>query len=166
MKQLPLSRGYYATVNDADFDMLLKYKWHCKFDQKSPQLKYAYHVNNRNGNRYTISMHRLLLGLVKFDGKIVDHIDGDGLNNQRANLRICTHRENVRSQRPQRRKKTSAHKGVWWSTTRKRWIAQIRVDNKQIKLGQYKTEAEGIVAYDVAAKLCFGNFAWTNTRRG
>jgi hypothetical protein len=95
------------------------------------------------------------------EGMEVDHQDGDGLNNRRSNLRICTHQNNSRNMR-RHRDSASRFKGVSWWKTRQIWRAYIVVDNKQKGLGYYNNDTDAARAYDAAAKKLFGEFANLN----
>ena len=106
-------------------------------------------------------MHREILGLRYGDGKQVDHIDGNGLNNQKSNVRICT-----RSQNAFNRKLVSSNsgrKGVTWHKTVGMWEAQIRKDGKNIYLGCFQDKENAATAYDIAAEKMFGEFALLNS---
>lgn len=103
-------------------------------------------------------MHREILGLKK--GEIGDHKDGDGLNNQRSNLRKCTHSENLRNAKKRRGSHSSHYKGV--TRCRNKWRAVIKVDQKKYSLGNFTTEKEAALAYNVAATKYFGCFAYLN----
>jgi len=106
-------------------------------------------------------MHRLIMGVT--DRRVwTDHINHDGLDNRRANLRVCTNRQNQRNQRAQGVPKTSRYKGVWFSTREHCWTAQIAVGDNRIHLGYFTSEESAAVAYDNAARKYFGEFAQTN----
>jgi hypothetical protein len=109
-------------------------------------------------------MHRFLL--LPERGVLVDHINGDGLDNRRMNLRLANHSQNAANRcKPQRSRSTSRYKGVFFEASgkrKKRWRALIKVDGQTIHLGSYSEEIEAAVAYDIAAKKHFGEFAKLN----
>lgn len=138
MKQIPLSRGRFALVDDKDYEMLNQYNW-CV--NNAPNTFYA--KRRAKGNpQQTILMHKVLL--VAPPGFEIDHIDGNGLNNQRSNLRVVTHRENLHNHH---RKKTSRFVGVSWSKSNNNWQAQIHKNSIATHLGNFKTEEEAHEAY-------------------
>ena len=123
-------------VDDEDYEWLNQWKWK---EHKSGNVYYA----RRSGGRdATIIMHRLLTNCPK--GVDVDHIDGNGLNNQKSNLRIVTKRQN---QQNQHIKNTSQYPGVTWNKTVKRWYAQTKVNGKNIYLGCFINEIDAFRAY-------------------
>lgn len=117
-------------------------------------------------NRYKQYFHRLILNCQK--GLTIDHLDANPLNNQKINLRICSHRDNTRNSRKKGKNNTSTYKGVCldsWAVKRKlrkKWIARIKVNYKGINLGRYLTEIEAARAYNEAAVKYFGEFANLN----
>ena len=104
-------------------------------------------------------LHRLIINSPL--GLHTDHINGDRLDNRRANLRVCTHAENARNRGGDSRNK-SGYKGVNSSKNGKRWMAYIRLAGKTTNLGTYDTKEEAARAYDEAALSLHGEFAWLN----
>ena len=93
-------------------------------------------------------------------GLFVDHINHDGLDNRKSNLRLCTQRQNNQTQRP--RGKTSKYKGVYWNKRAKKFMASICIDGKKKSLGYFIDEVAAAKSYDKAAKKLFGEFAYLN----
>ena len=112
----------------------------------------------RQRRRKTLQLHRLLMNPPK--GMMVDHINHNGLDNRRENLRICTHAENQHNSRKQKNN-TSGYKGVYWDKSKKKWRAQIKKDNK-IHIGMFDIIEEAARAYDAKAKELFGGYAQLN----
>jgi hypothetical protein len=146
MKEIPLTQGKSTLVDDGDYESLIKYKW---FAQKSGTRYYAgRNVWGGTRKRPKISyvfMHRCLLDTPK--GMEVDHIDGNGLNNQKSNLRNVTKRENLQNRHTP---KTSRFPGVSWQKSTKMWVSQIRIGKggKQTKhLGRFTNEEDAYKAY-------------------
>jgi hypothetical protein len=151
-KLIPLTRGKFAIVDAADFEWLNRYKWHA---QKGGRTYYA--RSQENGKM--ISMHRVITNAPK--GLVVDHINHNGLDNRKANLRICTRTQNARNCLPYRIG-VSKYKGVSWNRKRKVFIAAISVGGKKQYLGGFKSEIAAAKAYDKKAKELFGRFAFLN----
>lgn len=125
---------------------------------------YVCHAYKRPRERTSreIKLHRLVTGAQA--GQVVDHINGNKLDNRRANLRLCTQAENCRNNRKLRSRKTSRYKGVHWSQRYGRYIAQIQIEGKKLSLGSYVTEDAARQAYDKAARHYHGDFASTNEK--
>lgn len=147
-----LSRELVAVVNESDEPILSAHKWYAKPDGNT-----FYAVTRVNGK--TTYMHRLLLGSAV--ATFVDHKDGNGLNNARSNLRECTKAENSRNA-SKRRDGSSPYKGVSWYRWTGRWVARIQVDNKAKHLGYFSSAELAAMAYDIAARDLFGDFAKVN----
>ena len=157
MKEIPLTKGYVALVDDEDHADLSRYNWRAVVRRNTV---YALRTSfQRFGPRRSIKMHRQILGLSPGQKPDVDHIDGDGLNNTRKNLRPASLSQNGANQRPQRGK-SSRFKGV----RRKggRWVAEIRIDKARRALGYFVSEEEAARAYDSAARAAFGVYARLN----
>lgn len=164
MKKIKLTQGKYALVDDEDFEYLNQWKW-CA--QKIGSIYYAKRGYDWNKKKKCwneiLSMHRVILGLHKGDGVCTDHIDGNGLNNRRCNLRACTKQQNQMNQGS--KVGTSKYKGVGVvpdSVSVKKWRARICINRNQKYLGYFDSEIEAAKAYDVAAKELFGEFANCN----
>lgn len=158
MRQIQLTRGKVATVDDADYNWLNKYKWF------AAQYHHTCYAARSFHNRVQY-MHRLILGFQFGDKRITDHIDGNGLNNRRVNLRVCTKAQNHQSSRKQKGG-TSKYKGVHWHCDIRKWHSQIQINKKQIHLGYFYSEIAAAQAYDVAALEYHGGFALTNETLG
>lgn len=158
MKQIPLTQGQFALVDDEDYEMLSKFKWTL---HKRGDHCYAIRMGRKeNGQRLMIKMHRQVLGLT--DPKIlVDHRDNNGLNNQKANIRACSPAENSRNRgltksNPRKLKGITFHKGA------NKFMAQIEFERKSIFIGYFNTDMEAAKAYDKKAIELHGDFARLN----
>jgi hypothetical protein len=152
-KQIPLTQGYFAIVDEEDFERLNKYKWHAR--------KYTdriYAVRTHEVGRAQ-SMHRLIM--CPPTGLVVDHINHDCLDNRKCNLRICSPAENSRNRRPNG-KGSSKYKGVTWDKEKKKWKAQINYNGQHIFLGLYDYQEDAALAYDAEALVLFCEFACLN----
>lgn len=153
MKEIPLTDGHVAVVDDEDFDMLSHYSWQV---QHHGRTQYARTTIYPNGQKKTIRMHRIIIGC---NSKTkIDHRDGNGLNNKRKNLRVATCTQNNRNARL-RNDSTTGFKGVHLKKSSRRFQALIRVDGVRIHLGCFDTAEEAHAAYCVAAQKYFGAFA-------
>lgn len=156
-KQIPLTQGQFAIVDDCDYERLSQFKW---FAHKNKHTWYAQRNEPRgNGKRGFVHMHHEVLSVPP--GTRVDHKDSDGLNNTRDNLRPATYPENNRNAR-KRMDNTSGYKGVSWHKGHRKWIASIRIDDKLRHLGDFATAEEAAAAYDKAAIAAWGEFARIN----
>jgi len=156
MKVILLNHGKVTFVDDEDFEWLNQWKWHAKKYHRTWYAQRGGFINNR---QMTIFMHREILKTPL--GKETDHKDGDGLNNQRENLRPATKAQNRQNQRPQEGC-TSGFKGVHWDRGSNKWRTHIKIKGKQIHLGVFLSEIDAAKAYDRAAYRYFGEFARTN----
>ena len=153
MKEIKLTQGKVALVDDEDFEYLNQFKWQAK---KGRNTYYAIRGIVINGKHNTVLMHREIL-----KGDIIDHKNHNGLHNYKSNLRPCTHQENNRNQRVSANT-SSIYKGVSWHTKRKKWMSYIVVDGAIIHLGRFKSEIDAAIEYNKAASLYFKEFAYLN----
>ncbi len=151
-KLIPLTQGHFAIVDAADYEWLNQYKWHVKKD------KNRYYAESQE-NRKIIKMHRLITGAP--DHLVVDHRDHNGLNNRRWNLRLCSHAENIRNQRPQKGG-TSKYKGVCRHKHVRKYVSQIGMNGTRKTIGYFDDEIEAAISYDLKAMEVFGEFAYLN----
>lgn len=153
--KIELTQGKVAIIDDADWDLVSGYKW---FAKKSGNTYYAEtKVRREGGGQRDIRMHRLLLSLT--DQKIqVDHRDGNGLNNQRENLRACSLAENQRNRGAYANNK-SGFKGVSWHKQSGKWRASIGVNGKRKHIGLFDTPEAAHASYCLAAVEFHGEFA-------
>jgi hypothetical protein len=145
MREIPLTQGKVALVDDEDYEKLSKIKW-CA--HKMSKYFYAEHCVNRLDARYTLHMHREIMNCPS--DKEVDHIDGDGLNNQKSNLQIVTHRQNGQNRH---HAKTSIYPGVSWSKNERKWVSMIQLNGVYKNLGYFKIESEAHTTYRVACNV-------------
>lgn len=155
MKHIPLTRGYEAVVDDADYEAIMAAgPWRANVQAHNV---YALREIPRTDGRWSTQyLHRFLTGWT-----LTDHRDHDGLNNRRENLRPATRTQNNANQRL-RRDSSSGFKGVTWHKRADRWEAQIKSGRRKIYLGLFDSIEEAAHAYDVAARELFGEFAHLN----
>ena len=153
-KFIPLIRGGFAIVDADDYEKLAQYRWYCYHWGNS-----TYAFRRKAGRK--IYMHREILKGPK--GKVVDHKDGNGLNNRRNNLRLCTKAQNAWNSRPVPNC-SSKYKGVSWDKRGKKWRAGIKYNGRRINIARFEDEVEAAKAYDRKAKELFGEFAYLNNR--
>ena len=151
MKLIPLTRGKFSKVDDEDYDLLMHWHWTCSV------AGYAVRGIKKNKKCIAILMHRQLINAPK--GISTDHINGDCLDNQKSNLRLCTHAENIRNSK-RHRNNTTGFKGV--SFVDGKWRMHIKKNYKMFWFGYFGTPEEAARAYDEKAKELFGEYARTN----
>lgn len=155
-KEIQLTKGKVAIVDAADYEALSAFKWFY-LENKKKRTGYAYRTTK---DHKTVLMHRQLMSAEK--GQQTDHRDGDGLNNRRDNLRLCTHLQNQYNRDSPRKNKTSRFKGVHWLKRDNIWRAVICAAGRRIPLGYFSDEVEAARVYDAAAIKHHGEFARLN----
>jgi len=162
-KLIKLTQDKFAIVDDGDYEYLIQWKWFAKKAGRENNDKfYAARTGDiGNGKRGTIRMHRVLLGLSHNDKRMPDHIDRNGLNNQRDNLRIATRRQN-NANRNSGKNSSSIFIGVCWHKKHKKWYVQIMNNGYKTWVGCFDNEHEAALAYNAAAIKIHGEFANLN----
>jgi hypothetical protein len=159
MKQIPLTQGQFALVDDEDYERVNQFKWYYIMMNKNTGLCYARRHMNISGKDNIVYLHRFILGISNGKSKI-DHKDGNGLNNQRSNIRISTHGQNLLN-RGSQTGASSKYKGVCFENFTKSYRMQITIKGKTIR-SRFKNEIEAAKEYDRLAKILHGEFANLN----
>lgn len=149
--------GKYIICDDEMFEYLIEYKWAMR---KDGYVSAYITGTGRNGSKALV--HRVIANCPI--GMVVDHIDGNKLNNQKSNLRICTQGQNLMNKRKTRG--VSKYKGVYWNGIANKWVSIIRLNGKGYNLGYFSDEESAGKAYDIKAKKLFGEFANFNFNNG
>ena len=152
---IPLTGGGFAIIDKSDVDIICKWKW---ARQDTTHKSYAVRTGRANGRRTKIYLHRVLMNAP--DGMMVDHINGDGLDNRRSNLRLCVASVNNRNRHPHTIKNKYGFRGVYKRSdiSRRPYGVSLKIDGHNKHLGYYATAEEAARAYDA--------FAIANTHLG
>jgi hypothetical protein len=149
MKEIQLTQGMFAKVDDERFKELNRFNWQI---QKMGKLQYASTtLRLPTGKQFKCQMHWAVLGLHPPKGLVVDHIDGDGLNNQEANLRVVYCRQNCQNKH---KTYSSKYPGVSFHKLTSKWIVHISIGGKVKHLGSFVTEEEAFKAYSRIVAVC------------
>jgi hypothetical protein len=152
MKTINLTQGKVAIVDDKDFDKVKNLKWFHHFGYA----KRNFFINKK---WVIISMHRLILGLGRGDVRQVDHINGNGLDNRRKNLRLCTNSQNQMNKIVNNK---YGYKGIFKTNRPKKWGVRIYKNKKRFTIGYFYEKIEAAKAYNEAAKKYYGEYACLN----
>jgi len=163
MRTVPLhgknAKGRVALVDDHDYALVIPHRWLLQetlCPGRTPHGPYVLRYVTQDGQQAIVMMHKMLTGWPK-----TDHIDHNGLNNQRYNLRPVTDIQNQWNKRPIL-SAASPYKGVGFVPKSGKWAARIQVDGRPRRLGRYRTQEAAARAYDAAAREHFGEFAALN----
>lgn len=164
-RKIPLTQGRYAIVDPERYEEIARYKWYSMFNGRN---FYAIRIVKirRNGRviRKNLAMHRVIMGTE--EGKVIDHINHNSLDNRLANLRAASFQQNTWNQRKQRGNCSSKYKGVIWAKENKKWRAQLTFKSRPVFIGYFDDEQEAAMAYDARAKELFGEYACLNFPNG
>lgn len=154
VKLIALSENKFAIIDEDDYLLVKDFKWY--LDKTSA----GYRARGRQKKAPRCSpvlMHRLIMDATK--GMTIDHRNGNGLDNRRENLRLCTVGQNNMNRRRLQNSNTSGHRGVHWDKSRGRWIADISVNNKVVHLGRFEKLEDATLAYKCASIQHYGEFS-------
>ena len=157
MKEIQLTQGKVALVDDDMYEYLNQWKWYAN-NMNGKFYAIRNHRENK-GKQIKIAMHRLIIKPDKY--MLIDHLDGNSLNNQKNNLRICTNSQNLMNRLIYINNK-SGFKGVYWNKRSAKWMAYISFDNKMLYLGLFNNLKDAARAYNAAAIKYHGEFANLN----
>ena len=156
MKTIPLSQGYISDIDDEDYERVAQFKWTALvIRNRNGEISIVYGYRNAKGDdgkQHPVMLHRFILGLEDKSLR-VDHIDHNGTNNTRSNLRVCTQSQNQGNRRMSRNNRTG-YRGVEWYPAYGMWTA--RVAGK--RLGYFRDITAAIDAHRRAASAYFGDF--------
>ena len=158
-RRISLTQGKFAIVDPDEYYRLSEYKWSAS---RVYNKFYAVRTSpaGKGRRKKTIRMHREIVNIP--DGLECDHINGNSLDNRKANLRPATRQQNCWNNRKRRPKSLSIYKGVSYSSRGRPWKAMLTVGGKRIYLGSFDTQIQAAEAYDKAAKIYFGQYAKLN----
>jgi len=153
---IPLTKGETAIIDASDVDIVSGWNW-STWAIAGIANKYAVRVSSNP--KKTILMHRAIMSAMH--GMEVDHVNGNGLDNRKCNLRIATRSQNAMNSRIAKNNK-SGIKGVYWNKKREKWIAKITCERREIYLGEYKKIDDAAEAYKNASAKFHAEFGRTN----
>lgn len=157
MMIIPLTKGKHTFVDNRDYGYLMQWKW-----QASEQASGIFYVRRRvplDEKGSTKSMHRMIMCAPK--GMEVDHINHNGLDNRRSNLRLCSHSGNQHNTRL-RSTNTSGYKGIGWHKRREKWQVAITTNGIRRYLGYFTDINDAVIARKAAEEKYVGEFAFNN----
>jgi HNH endonuclease/AP2 domain len=157
MKNIELTQGQIALVDDDEFEVLSQTKWYARWNKITQSFYALRNARRDDGSRYKIYMHRQIAGDIS--GMDVDHVNHNTLDNRGVNLRLCTRAQNGANYRRVRSNSTSGYRGVSWHKLLQKWRAYIYVYGKQFNLGYFDDIADAVAARSVAARKYHGEFA-------
>ncbi|MCR5488375.1 MAG: HNH endonuclease [Lachnospiraceae bacterium] len=156
MKEIKISQGHVALVDDEDYERLSQYSW--QWDEHGAG--YAGRHIRRNGKCVHIIMHREIMNAP--EGVQIDHINGNGLDNRKSNLRFANVQKNSFNRKKPAVKCTSVFKGVLQRKGVDYWLARIKYNDKHVELGRFRTQEEAAAAYNFASEIFFGEYRREN----
>ncbi len=152
-KEIPLTQGKIALVDDEDYERVNQHRWY------ACDHKHTFYAKHSLNHTQKVTLHHFVLDVP--GSKHIDHINNDGLDNRRCNLRITTQSQNLMNAR-KRPGCSSKYKGVHWDKQTKKWHTTIKLTEKRLDLGRHENEDDAARAYNKAAVLYFGEYARLN----
>jgi hypothetical protein len=152
-------------VDDGDYDQVIQFRWRTRTNRGDARQVYvcrSVYPDGKRGKQILLHLHQFLMPAP--EGMTVDHINGDGLDNQRSNLRFATYSQNAANRQLPYARRSSQFKGVTWDKSHSRWMAQIGTPSGHRTLGRFRDEESAARAYDAAALETWGEFAYINFR--
>jgi len=143
-------------ISDEDYATVMSHRW--RLDSYGYAVTTVYDASHKR--LPNLKMHRLVLNAKV--GEIVDHIDGNTLNNQRVNLRICTQSDNLANSRKKDKRTSSKYKGVYWDNQMNKWRVRVTYKGKTTHVGLFDNETEAARAYNAKATEVFKEYAALN----
>ncbi len=159
-REISLSQGQIAIVDESDYEILRRHKWHavwCEYTHSFYAQTWLYVPYKRRE-----FMHRIVMECEKRDGKQIDHINGQTTDNRRSNLRFVTHSQNQMNRKLHSAISASGHRGVSWCKITNKWKVRVNVDGKEIWLGRHTDKQVAINIAKSALVENFGEYARTS----
>lgn len=156
------AKGGAAIVDDGIYDWLSRWSWSVRVSNGRKHAKRNTKVARKH---IQLWLHREIWAHINGpipDGLCIDHINGDSLDNRLANLRLASHKENIRNRANKNKNNTSGYTGVFWDKSKNKWLASIKIDGRNKYLGRYLEKRDAAVAYNNAALEFFGEYASLN----
>lgn len=150
MPYIELTKCEFALVDDEDYAELSQHRWYAQ------TTKGGFYAARRDHNGAFKYLHRVIMN--EPEGMVVDHINGNTLDNRRSNLRICTQSQNTKNRIGYRKATASGHKGITWCKDTNKWRAQLKIDYKNRTFGRFENLDDAIKARKEAEEKYFGSF--------
>jgi len=171
--RIPLGRGLFALIDAADSERVAAFAWHATTKKEHPDVHYVQHTtrlgSGQSARKGSLALHRFIMGCQPGDGKVVDHRNGNPLDNRRENLRVTDKRGNATNVTRSKQQRRGGFKGVSWNPAMGKWQASICAGEvkpngkrRQLYLGCFVDPIDAALAYDAVALQHFGEFACLN----
>jgi hypothetical protein len=161
MKRIPLTKGKEALADDQDYEYLMQWKWYPARSGSHNKLYARRNLPRADQRHGSCKMHKIVAERMGLPDCCIDHKDGNGLNNQRSNLRPATNAQNLWN-RAKQKNNTSGYKGVSWDASRGKWMAQLKCQGRKVLHRRFADKIEAAQAYNETALKYFGEFAVLN----
>ncbi len=167
MREIQLTQGKMALVDDEDFEKVSQFKWFAIYNKKTNAFSAGKKIRGLDNKKRIIYMHQFIMGShLKGTNYSVNHIDSNLLNNQKINLRVCNSSQRSANKTINSKNNTSGYKGVSFDKSRSKYIAVIQIKSKKLTIGRFHSLSEAALAYNKKAIEVFGEFASINNIMG